>query len=206
MRDDAYSDQASSHDVAGARQVVNHFKEWERMVKEKSSNAPAFRAAFERVFDAQGLGSTTQSLAKRRLLRQAGAPVALLEMAEHADLQRAISAHEHALGAPTALDRDAIEHILYPAAPSSGDFPSKGVIGGHLTSELIMFAETDPEIVVREVPSSTGSGIRRYGNGDGRWMETSPGPAADKPRARLTSTQRNGLGAMCQRPPSTTRQ
>jgi hypothetical protein len=76
MKAGATSSTPSAHDVAGSREVVALYKDWEVLKGEKSPNAASRKQILDRAMRAQGLDDPTQIPAKLELLRRAEAPPA----------------------------------------------------------------------------------------------------------------------------------
>lgn len=71
-------DKATAHDQAGAREIVDLFNDYKRLLAEGSPEAARRKATLDRALEAQGLTDAQHIEAKRNLLKDAGATEELL--------------------------------------------------------------------------------------------------------------------------------
>jgi hypothetical protein len=161
MKDGATTDQATAHDVAAAREVVNLWKDLQNFKDRTTNNAKLRQETFDRAMEAQGLHDPSQVPAKIDLLRKAGAPEDMLADLKQREAKRVFDDLNTTLGGrPSTLSQQVIEHILFPE-PKTPTAES-GVKGGHHTVELTNFADAPNKFQLEEVGTPKPHGGTTY--------------------------------------------
>jgi hypothetical protein len=70
---------ATPHDVAAANEVIELFRDWQKLEAEKSPLAPHRKGVLDRALEANGLNDKAELQAKKDLLKSQGAPQELLD-------------------------------------------------------------------------------------------------------------------------------
>ena len=185
MKPGATTHEPTAHDVAAAREVVELENELQKVQKAKPPKPQVIadrEAMLKRALTAQGLDEPSQISAKLALLRQAGASPELLGRVQRVEVKRVLDAHEAAIGGPSTLDPELVQHLLFPE--EGGAFGDRGLRGGHLTSELQRFVEASGKYALKQVKTRTAGGTTLHEFEQYRWNGPGDRPApgaADAP-------------------------
>lgn len=165
MRPGAKTAQSTAHDVASAREIVALDADHRRLAQLGAASAEARGRSLDEAMKAAGLDDLAELDAKLRLLKQEGAPEALLDRVRRTGSKAVAADHAAAMGAKgTRFTEDMIDHVMWGRGRGTSEFKAKGVSGGHFTHELLDGAFPNSEYVFVEdaAKAAGGSTARRF--------------------------------------------
>lgn len=172
----------TAHDWAAARELCAQWQDFLHPPPGTPASAIKKRSdRLERMIEAMGLSESANMFEKFRLLRQEGAPDALLRrIGSPEELKRyQNSTPFYALRSrfPTlssVVNDELISHLMIPSDPGRRAFLSNGIKGGHHDKLLHDFVDSHPQIViVKEAEKIVGGAVyRKYSQY--RWKGSGP--------------------------------